>query len=78
MRQSLAALAGSATLLGYDIKLAAAEALPETTKLRLLHTPAACLAPQYIAEELLLADGFSEIQYVPYEAPAGALAVVQH
>lgn len=70
--KSLAALAGSAALLGYDIKLATAEPPPETTKLRIIHTLAACTAPSYIVEELLYAEGFTEVQYVPFEAaPAG-------
>ena len=69
--RSLSALAGSAGLLGYDLRLAAAESLPETPKVRLVHAPAMCLAPQYIAEDLLHAEGFSEVEYVPLQAPAG-------
>ena len=64
--RSLSALAGAAGLLGYDLRLAAAESLPETPKVRLVHAPAMCLAPQYIAEDLLHAEGFSEVEYVPY------------
>ena len=64
--KSLAALVGSAALLGYDIKPVAAEPPPETTKLRIIGTTAACTAPQYIVEELLHAEGFSEVQYVPF------------
>ena len=38
----------------------------ETTRLRFAAIPgSACLAPQYVAEELLRADGFDDIQYVP-------------
>ena len=61
---------GVATFLGLP-RIAAAEPPPETTKIRLIHTPAACTAPQYIAKELLHAEGFSEVQYVPFAAPAG-------
>ncbi len=43
---------------------AAAEPSPETKRLRLLHAPAICLAPQYLAEELLRLEGFTEIEYV--------------
>jgi NitT/TauT family transport system substrate-binding protein len=50
---------------------ATAELPPETTKVRLIHAPAMCLAPQYIAKDLLHAEGFSEVEYVPFEAPAG-------
>ncbi len=37
---------------------------PETTRIRLPKVPTACLAPQYVAEELLRAEGFSQIEYV--------------
>jgi NitT/TauT family transport system substrate-binding protein len=39
-----------------------------------INTPAICLAPQYIAEELLKAEGFSDIQYVKAESSSQALA----
>ncbi len=54
---------GAASLLGYS-RLAAAEPPPETTKIRLVHAPAICFAPQYLAEELLRLEGFSEVSYV--------------
>ncbi len=50
---------------------AAAESPPETPKVRLIHAPSMCLAPQYIAGDLLRAEGFAEVEYVPFEAPAG-------
>ena len=43
---------------------ARAEGTLETTTLRLTRTPALCIAPQYIAEELLRAEGFSDLRYV--------------
>jgi NitT/TauT family transport system substrate-binding protein len=58
-------MAGTAGLLGLRARLVAAEPPPETTRLRLLAIPSACLAPQYIAaEELLQAEGFADVQYV--------------
>jgi NitT/TauT family transport system substrate-binding protein len=42
----------------------AAEPPPETRQIRLVHAPAICLAPQYLAEELLRLEGFSEVSYV--------------
>jgi len=60
-----ATLAGSAALLGYDLTPAAAEPSLETTTIRLVHTPAICLAPQYLAEDLLHLEGFSKVEYVP-------------
>ena len=44
----------------------AAEAPPETTRLRLLKFPSLCLAPQYVAEELLRAEGFKDVQYLEF------------
>jgi NitT/TauT family transport system substrate-binding protein len=43
---------------------ATAEPPPETKKIRFVHVPVICLAPQYLAEELLRLAGFSEIEYV--------------
>ena len=54
-------------------RVASAEPPPETTRIRLTQDPAICLAPQYLAEELLRLEGFSEVEYakVP-NATAGA------
>ncbi|HEX6111800.1 MAG TPA: ABC transporter substrate-binding protein [Geminicoccaceae bacterium] len=43
----------------------AAEGPPETTTLRLARIPAICVAPGYIADTLLRAEGFTDIQYLP-------------
>ena len=43
---------GAASLLALP-RTAAAEPLPEVKKIRLLHAPAICLAPQYVDQELL-------------------------
>ncbi|MEK6210254.1 MAG: ABC transporter substrate-binding protein [Pseudomonadota bacterium] len=56
---------GAATLLGLA-RTAAAEPPPETTRIRLVQTPAICLAPQYVAEELLRLEGFSHVEYVSH------------
>jgi NitT/TauT family transport system substrate-binding protein len=58
------ALAGTAGLLGLHHSSAAAEPPPETTRLRMTRIPGLCIAPQYVAQELLLAEGFTDIQYV--------------
>ncbi len=50
----------AAPLLGPP-RAAAAEPPAETKKIRFLHTPSICVAPQYLAEELLRVEGFSEI-----------------
>jgi len=57
---------GAAALLGLP-RTAASEPPPETRRIRLVHDPAICLAPQYLAEDLLRLEGFSEIEYVKDE-----------
>jgi len=59
-------LAGGAALAGWrpGISVAGAEPPPETTRLRLLKFRTDCWAPQYVAEELLRAEGFTDIEYV--------------
>src|SRR5713101_6650141 len=64
-------LAGTAGLLGLRPESAAAEPPLETTRLRLTQTPAACLAPQYVAEEFLRGEGFTDVQYVKTTGGAG-------
>ena len=66
--------AGTAGLLGMGPGPAAAEPPPETTALRLVKITSICQAPQYVAEELLRAEGFTDLQYVPKE---GALGISQ-
>jgi NitT/TauT family transport system substrate-binding protein len=58
------ALAGTAGLLGLHARPVAAQPPPETPKLTLVQVPSLCVAPQYVAEELLQAEGFHEVQYV--------------
>jgi len=57
-------LVGTAELLGVHPKLTAAEPPPETTRVRLIRSPDICLAPLYMAEELLQGEGFTEVKYV--------------
>jgi NitT/TauT family transport system substrate-binding protein len=65
-------LAGAAGMLGARQPLAAEEA-PETSTVRLAKKiPVLCNAPQYIADELLRAEGFADIQYVA-SGPGAAL-----
>src|SRR5690242_476624 len=62
-----ASLACAAGLLGAS-KSVCAEPPPETTTIRLAKIPGICIAPQYMAEELLLAEGFTDVRYVPMGA----------
>ena len=43
---------------------AGAEPPPETTRLRLAQIAGICVAPQYVAQELLRVEGFTDVQYV--------------
>jgi NitT/TauT family transport system substrate-binding protein len=63
-RRFLAALssASAAGLLGGPTD--AQEAPPETTTIRLVKSPNLCSAPQYVATELLHAEGFTDVRYV--------------
>src|SRR5262245_25816435 len=63
-------LAGTAGLLGWNPGRAAAEPPPETTRIRLVRIPSICQAPQYVAEELLRSEGFTDVQYIQKEGTA--------
>ena len=63
-RRSFLGAAGALGLFGANPLSAATEPAPETTRLRLSKVPSICLAPQYVAEELLRAEGFTHIEYV--------------
>jgi NitT/TauT family transport system substrate-binding protein len=65
-----ASLAGAAGLLRATPSLAAEGPL-ETTSVRIAKLGAACLSPQYVAEELLRAEGFNDIRYV--DTPPAAI-----
>ncbi len=57
-------LAGAAGLVHVP-RTGAAEGALETTTVRLAKTPSICVAPEDVAEELLRAEGFTDIRYVP-------------
>jgi NitT/TauT family transport system substrate-binding protein len=56
-------LAGAAGLVRAP-QLVAAEGALETTTVRIAKFPGICLAPQFIAEDFLRAEGFTDIRYV--------------
>ena len=76
-RRFLAGLtAGAAAgLLGAPQSLHA-ESPPETTGVRLAKIPGICVAPQYVAEEFLRAEGFTEVAYVATGAGAAQATAV--
>ena len=62
-------MAAAAGVLGARASLAD-EGPPETTTIRLRPViPAICIAPQYVAEDLLRAEGFTDIRYIREEWP---------
>ena len=72
-RTFLRALTIAAAATGVRPRRADAEPPPETTKLRLYKFPGICLAPQYVAGDLLRAEGFTDLQYLDF--PEGAVGV---
>ena len=71
-------LAAATRLVGAPEALAAEGPL-ETTAVRFVKIPGICNAPQYVAEELLRAEGFTDISYVGLVAAgAPAVAAVAH
>ncbi|HEY4860407.1 MAG TPA: ABC transporter substrate-binding protein [Xanthobacteraceae bacterium] len=68
-RRFLATLssAGAASLIGARSSFAQ-EAPPETTTVRLAKIAGICIAPQYVADELLRAEGFTDIRFVATDA----------
>jgi NitT/TauT family transport system substrate-binding protein len=74
-RTFLRALTIAAAAAGARPGRADAEPPPETPRLRLYKFPGICLAPQYVAEDLLRAEGFTDVQYL--EFPEGAAGVYE-
>ena len=74
--RGVGAAAAAAALAG-RARTADAEAPPETTRIVLLQTASMCQAPQYVAEDLLRGEGFTDVQYIKKDgqrAIADALA----
>jgi NitT/TauT family transport system substrate-binding protein len=65
------ALAGSGAFLGLRSEPEAAEPPPETTRLRIPQVPSTCRSPEWVAEELLRAEGFTDVQYIPMQGTQG-------
>jgi NitT/TauT family transport system substrate-binding protein len=67
-------LAGASGFMGAPLALAGEGGL-ETTILRIFsNRPALCVAPQFVAEELLRAEGFTDVHYVGPTATGAAAA----
>src|SRR5690349_2478940 len=57
-----AALAGTGAALGLHSASSQAEPPPEVTTIRWVRSPAICVAPYYVAEGLLRAEGFTDVR----------------
>jgi NitT/TauT family transport system substrate-binding protein len=66
-----AALTGTGTLLGIESDVFAADSPPETKRIRIPQIPSACRSPEWIAEELLHIEGFTDVQYIPVQGTQG-------
>lgn len=67
---STAAFAGAGALLGWQSDGIAAEPPPETKRIRLIWIASTCHTPQYLAEDLLRGEGFSDVEYVKRSSSA--------
>jgi NitT/TauT family transport system substrate-binding protein len=72
-REFLSTLAGAAAagLVGLPPRPAGAEPPPETTKITMVRLKGICLSPQYVAADLLRAEGFTEVRYVEAQGTEG-------
>src|SRR5262249_28240602 len=64
-------LAGGGGGLSPPPRRAAAAPAPAATRLRVVRIPSICQAPQYVAEELLRTEGFTEVHYVEKQGSKG-------
>jgi NitT/TauT family transport system substrate-binding protein len=70
-------MAGAAGLFGMP-RVRAAEGALETTTVRLVNDGSICIAPEYVAEELLRAEGFTDIRYVNAPGSQQVDALLHH
>jgi NitT/TauT family transport system substrate-binding protein len=62
-------LTGAGALGVAGIRPADAELPPETTQIKLIEISGICIAPQYVAQDLLRSEGFTDVRY--FKADAG-------
>ena len=63
-RQFVEGLSAAGAVALFGAESVAAEPPPETKRIRLVRIPSICRAPQYIADDLLRGQGFTDIEYV--------------
>ena len=66
-----AAVAGLVARVGLDARRTDAQGPPETTRLRIPQFPSSCRSPEWLAGELLRAEGFTDVQFVRVEGTLG-------
>jgi NitT/TauT family transport system substrate-binding protein len=71
-RRFLASISSAAAASLLDSRKTLAEETLETTRIRLFDWSSVCIAPQFVAEELLKSEGFTDVQYLRDE-PTGSL-----
>jgi NitT/TauT family transport system substrate-binding protein len=64
-------LAGTGALLGLRSEALGAESPLETKRIRIPQIPSTCRSPEWIAEELLRSEGFTDVQYIPVPGTQG-------
>lgn len=67
---------GATGLLGMARQALAADPPPETTRVRLVHTPFICLAPQYLAAEFFPMEGISDSEYLQFGSRSGGIDAI--
>jgi len=67
---------GAAGLFGLAGRSLAADPPPETTRVRLVHAPFICLAPQYLAAEFFRMEGFTDWEYLPLGSRSGGIDAI--
>jgi NitT/TauT family transport system substrate-binding protein len=76
-RDFLTTLSAAGAASAFDAPVLLAEdGPPEVTSIRLRRDPSICVAPWYIAEDLLRAEGFTGIHYVPAQAGPEAVQMI--
>lgn len=65
------AVAGTGAFLGLQPEGISAEPPPETARIRIPQIPSACRSPEWVAEELLRTEGFTDVQYVLVQGTQG-------
>jgi NitT/TauT family transport system substrate-binding protein len=67
---------GVASLIGLPPPASAADPPPETRRVRLVHAPFICLAPQYLAAEFFPGEGITDWQYLPLGSRSGGIDAI--